>query len=316
MPSLPSKKITLLVAFAIVWFGWGSTYLGIRVALETLPPFALAATRFLAAGLALYALARLRGAERPTWVHWRKAGGTGLALFLVGNGGVVWAERTVASGLVALLTATVPLLVALMESVRSCRHERPTLFSVVGLLGGLLGVGLLVGPSGTGGVPIVEASIVLLGSVCWASGSLYARGMERPASAALTAAMQMLAGGAGLAVAAALHGEWTTLDWHRFSARSLAALAYLAIVGSIIAFSAYMWLLRNVPSDQASTYAYVNPVVAVVLGYLLGDEVLTSRTMVAGAVILASVAMTLMAKRLSTLRIPKTSHTPLLRKGV
>ena len=306
----PCRNGKLYGAFAIVYLGWGSTYLAIRIALETLPPFALAAVRFLLAGFALYAFARLRGAERPTLRHWVNTGVTGLGLFLVGNGAVVWAERTVASGVVALLTATVPLLIALFETFRPGHHERISPWSLLGLVGGLAGVALLVGNADTGGVPPFEAALVLLGSIAWASASLFARGMERPKSASLSAAMQMIAGGVGLTVAAALHGEWTHLAWETFSARSVGAMLYLAAVGSIVSFSAYMWLFRNVPSDRASTYAYVNPVVAVLLGHWLGNEVVTSRTIVAGAVIVVSVGLTLTARRLPVPRFFRPRLAP------
>jgi drug/metabolite transporter (DMT)-like permease len=298
----PSRCLKRTAAFAIVYFGWGSTYLAIRIALETLPPFALAATRFLLAGAALYAFARTFGAKAPTLRHWSNAALTGLALFFVGNGAVVWAERTVASGLVALLTATVPLLVALMESF-SGNGARLTPHSLVGLVGGLLGVALLVGPAATGGVPVLEASLVLGASVFWAAGSLFARGMARPESASLTAAMQMLAGGIGLAAAATFRGEWSAIVWETVSTRSVLAVAYLAVVGSIVSFSAYMWLLRNVPSDRASTYAYVNPVVAIVLGYFLGHEALDGRRLAAATVIVLSVGLTLSARRLPLPRL-------------
>lgn len=298
MPQACGRNLKLYGAFAIVYLGWGSTYLAIRIALETLPPFALAAIRFLLAGSLLYAFARLRGAARPTAAHWRNAAITGLGLFLVGNGAVVWVERTVESGVVALLTATTPLLVALFEALRPRNQARMSPWSALGLVSGLAGVALLVGRADAGGVPPLQAGIVLVASIAWASSSLYARGMARPESASLAAAMQMLAGGLGLAVAAAVHGEWAHFPWHTFSVRSAGAVLYLAAVGSIVSFSAYMWLFRNVPSDRASTYAYVNPVVAVLLGHWLGDEVVTGRTVLAGLVIVLSVGLTLTARRL------------------
>jgi len=293
-----SSRVRLYGAFAIVYLGWGSTYLAIRIALETLPPFALGAVRFLTAGMGLYVFARLRGAESPTRLHWQNTGLTGLGMFLVGNGAVIWAERSVPSGIVALLIATLPLVVAVMETFLREKHEPLSPYSVVGLIGGLAGVALLVGPASSGGVPVFEMLLVLTGSVAWAFGSLYGRNMERPKSAALTAAMQMTAGGVGLTMAAALHGEWNHLAWETYSLRSVAAVAYLTLVGSIIAFTAYMWLFRNVPSDRASTYAYVNPVVAVALGWVFYDEVVTGRTLVAGAVIVVSVGLTLTARKL------------------
>lgn len=288
-PALPK----LVAAFAAVYLVWGSTYLAIRFAIETLPPFLMAGARFLAAGGVLYAVMRARGEPRPSPVHWRSAAVVGGLLLFLGNGGVVWAEQTVPSGVAALLVATLPLWMVLLEWARP-GGERPTGRVVAGLVVGFAGLVLLVGPSELVGgqrVDPVGAGVVLFAALAWAAGSIYSRSAPLPSSPFLATGMEMLAGGALLVAAGAVTGELGALDPAGVSARSALALAYLVVFGSLVGFTAYIWLLRVSTPSRVSTYAYVNPVVAVLLGWALAGEPLSARVLGAAAVIIAAVVL-------------------------
>ncbi|MGQ9683968.1 MAG: EamA family transporter [Anaerolineae bacterium] len=286
----PAPTWQIAATLAAVYLIWGSTYLGIRYAIETLPPFLMAGARFATAGAILYLWLRVRGAERPTWHNWRAAAIAGGLMLMCGNGGVVWAQSRVPSGLTALLTSGVPLYVALLEWVRR-GGRRPAGRVGAGILLGVAGMVLLVGPHGLGGsrVDPLGALVLATGSFLWACGSLYARGAPLPRTPLLGTGMQMLCGGALLALVGTLHGEWSRFDAAAVSARSLVALAYLTFFGSLLGFSSYVWLLRNVPVALASTYAYVNPVIAILLGWALAGEPLSARTLAAGAIIIGAV---------------------------
>ncbi|MFN2470379.1 MAG: EamA family transporter [Gaiellaceae bacterium] len=290
MPLSPGTRLVAVVgALAIVYLVWGSTYTAIAVSLETLPPFLLAGTRFLAAGAILYALARLTSARamRPTRRQWAWATLTGVPLLVVGNGGVVWAQQRVPSGVAALLITTVPLWIAALDRLAfGARLDRR---SLIGLAVGFGGVALLVDVGGAGGADPLGALVLVLAAAGWATGSLLARGSSLPAQPLLTAAMQMLAGGTVLLGVAVATGELD--DAGAVSARSFAGWAYLVVFGSIVAFSAYGWLLRSAPTPLVATYAFVNPVVAVLLGWALLDEPIGPRTLVAGSVIVGAVAL-------------------------
>ncbi|HEX7091511.1 MAG TPA: EamA family transporter [Longimicrobiales bacterium] len=283
----------VVAAFAAVYTIWGSTYLAILYAIETLPPFLMAGVRFVIAGSVLYAWAWLRGARRPvTLLHWKSALVVGGLLLLGGNGAVVWAEQRVASGLAALLVATVPLWMVLLDWLRPAGVP-PDRRTAAGIVIGLAGLALLVGPEsllGGGRVDPLGAGVLVAGSLSWAAGSLYARGARLPDSALLATAMEMLAGGALLVLVGALTGEVGRLDPGAVSARSLLGLLYLIVFGSLVGFTAYTWLLGVSTPARVSTYAYVNPVVAVLLGWALAGEPLTPRMALAAAVIVAAVA--------------------------
>ncbi len=284
----PLWKLTL--AFASVYFIWGSTYLAIRFTIETLPPFSMAAVRFFVAGAILYAFARRR-AERPTGRHWLSATIVGTLLLGGGNGGVVWAIQWVPSGLTAVIIATVSLWMVLIDWLTG-GSERPSNSLIAGLLCGLLGVGLLVGSDQVGAQSregLLGALALLGAALAWASGSIYARRARLPASPWLTTAMQMLSGGTVLAIMAVLAGEPGQLDVARVSVKSAASLAYLILFGAVVAYSAYIWLLGVTTPARATTYAYVNPAVAVLLGWLLADEQIDVRTGLAMAMILSAV---------------------------
>lgn len=289
----PPTRLALFAAFAIVYIVWGSTYLAIRFAIETLPPFLMAGGRFLVAGAMLYAWSRvLGGATRPTAMHWRSAAVVGLLLLLGGNGLVVWAEQRVPSGIAALVVGIVPCFMVLLDWLRP-GGARPTPRVATGLVLGLAGLVWLVGPDavmGGGRVDFLGTIALVLASLSWAMGSIYSRHAPMP-SPFLSSGMQMLAGGGALLVLGVALGEPWAFDAAAVTARSVLGWVYLIVFGSIVGFSAYIWLLRASTPARVSTYAYVNPVVAVFLGWLLADEPLTARVIVAAAVIVSGVVL-------------------------
>lgn len=286
----------IYAAFAAVYLIWGSTYLGIKYAIESLPPFLMAGTRFLVAGAALYAWAWVRGersgaAEHPRRALWRTAFIVGGLLLLCGNGGVTWAERSIPSGLAALLVATEPLWIVLLNWARP-GGVRPGFRVLLGLLVGFAGVWLLIGKGISGGeVDLFGAALVIGAAFAWAAGSIYSLRAPVHSSPLLASGMQMLAGGALLMFTSLLAGEWTSFDLSKVSAVSAGALLYLIVFGSIIAFTAYSWLLRVTTPARAATYAYVNPVVAVLLGWAMASEALSWRMLTGAGVIVAAVAL-------------------------
>ncbi|MGH9465145.1 MAG: drug/metabolite exporter YedA [Thermoanaerobaculia bacterium] len=293
MTDARASSWAIAAGLASIYLIWGSTYVAIRFAIESLPGFLMAGARFVVAGALLYAWARWRGAPRPRLVEWRWATAIGALLLTVGNGGVVWAERSVPSGLAALLIATVPLWMVVLESLSpGGRRAGPQVWIGLGL--GLAGLALLFGPGAlTGGGSVAPAGAVVLvaASVAWSYGSLLTRRAKLPESALLAAAMQMLAGGALLALAGTAAGEWGSFDPAAVTLRSWVSLAYLSVFGSIIAFTAYIWLLQVTSATLVSTYAFVNPVIAVLLGWALAGEALNGRIALAAAVIIAGVVV-------------------------
>jgi drug/metabolite transporter (DMT)-like permease len=289
----------VIAAFAAVYLIWGSTYLAIRYAVATIPPFLMGGARFVTAGLILYLWARRRGAGRPTAAEWRSACLTGVLLLVCGNGAVIWSEQHITSGIVALIVAVVPLWMVLLDWVRpGGTRPRPAVF--IGLALGLAGLALLVGPdiveSRTGrGLAVWTALVPIGGSFFWALGSIVSRYAPRPTSSPLANGMQMLAGGAAFLVVSALTLEPRHFDVHAVTRPSLVGLAYLVTFGSLVGFTAYIFLLGATTPAKVSTYAYVNPVVAVFLGWAVAGEAITSRTIVAALVILAGVAIITLA---------------------
>jgi drug/metabolite transporter (DMT)-like permease len=277
-------------ALAVVYVVWGSTYLFILLASRTLPVFAMSSLRFLIAGGLLYAWAVRRGdveGDRPGRREWIAAGIVGALLFLVGNAGVAWAEKRVDTGIASLIIAAVPLWMALFD--RAVCGQRLTGLAVTGLAIGFAGVALLAWPTGTGHIDVAGAVALLIAGAGWAAGSLYSRRAPLPRRPFVSAGMQMLTGGVLLAIVALATGEATRI--HSVSTESLLALAYLIVFGSWLAFSAYAWLLRTTRTSLVSTYAYVNPLVAVFLGWAVENESVSGRTIVAGLVILVAVAL-------------------------
>lgn len=289
-----SLRVRIWLAMMAVYIAWGSTYLAIRFAVETIPPFLMAAARFLIAGIILYLWQRLSGAPAPSRRQWGAAAAVGLLLLLGGNGAVTWAEQYVPSGVTALMVGSAPLWMALIDAARP-KGSRPNWMTAAGLVAGFTGIVLLVDPLAQGGglLGVYPAGIaaLMLAALLWALGSLYSRSAPLPESPLLGTAMEMLAGAGGLLLAGSLTGEWSRLDMAAISARSLWGLVYLVIFGSLVGFASYTWLLRVAPTPLVSTYAYVNPLVAILIGNLLAAEPLTVRTLLAASVILGSVAL-------------------------
>jgi drug/metabolite transporter (DMT)-like permease len=285
----------LVAALAIVYVVWGSTYLAIAVASRTLPPLLMLSVRFLVAGALLWAWCTWRGhvrTERPGRSQWGAAALVGGLLLFLDTGGVALAEQRVASGTAALLVASVPLFMAVLE--RTFFGLRIPLGGAAGIATGLVGVALLVGPSGS--VDGLGALTLLAASLTWAVGSLVARVVPLPRSPLLSASMQMLTAGAMLGVAGVLRGEAAQVDVAAISATSVAAFAFLVVFGSLVAFTAYAWLLDHVRGPLLSTYAYVNPAVAVALGWAFAGEHVGGKEIAAGLVILSSVAMLVLSR--------------------
>ena len=286
----------MIVALLIVYVVWGSTYFAIAVMIETLPPLIAAGSRYAVAGAlvlgALAAHARWRPtsshAERPKAAHWRSAAIVGTLLLLGGNGGVVLSELRIPSGVAAVLVATVPIWLAVFEALLTRR--RPSGLVIGGLVAGLVGVAVLLVPvEGVEDLDPLGIGLVVGAAISWAAGSLYARRAPVPRSGLLLTGMEMLAGGVALMIGGTLLGEIGRTDVADFSVRSLVAVAYLVTFGSIVAFTAYTWLLANVSVSTVGTYAYVNPIVAVALGAVFLSEPITPRTVVATVIIIGAV---------------------------
>ncbi|MEE8551286.1 MAG: drug/metabolite exporter YedA [Gemmatimonadota bacterium] len=288
-PAEPAtRRLHLFTAFAAIYLIWGSTYLAIRFAIETLPPLVMAGARFTLAGAAVYAWVRLRGAPRPTRDHWMATAPIGFLLLTVGNGGLAWAEQRVPSGSAALIVAIMPLWIVLFDWLWY-NGPRPTRRVLTGITLGFAGIVLLVGPeelAGAGRIDALGALVIVIGSLAWAGGSLHSRQVRLPASPWLATAMEMLAGGILLLVVATLRGEWALVELSEVSMRSAVSLAYLAVFGSIVAFSAYIWLLRVITPARVATHTFVNPAVAVLLGWALANEPLTPRMLAATGIII------------------------------
>ncbi len=309
-------RTKIAIALGIVYVVWGSTYLAIAVADRTLPPLLMLAVRFALAGGLLFAWSAWRGdvaVARPGRREWAAAAVVGGLLLFVDTGGVAWAEQRVASGLTALLIAVVPLFTALLD--RTFFGVRLSLGALAGIATGLLGVALLVGQSAH--VEPVGAAVILGAALAWAGGSAYARVAPLPRAPFLSAAMQMLCAAAFLAVTGVGMGELGRVHPASISAGSVAAFGFLVVFGSIVAFTAYGWLLRSgAPSVLVSTYAYVNPGVAVVLGWAFAGEAVGGRELAAGAIILASVGMLVLARHAPHAQVEPLPETvgPYLRR--
>ncbi len=300
-------KSRIWLALIAVYIAWGSTYLAIRFAVESMPPFLMAATRFLIAGMVVYIWRRMAGDPPPTRTQWRSAIIIGLFLLLGGNGGVTWAEQRIDSGMAALLVASAPFWMVLIDALRP-GGEHPNWKISAGVLIGLAGIAILVTPGqklGSAiGFDLLGVTALMLASLFWAIGSIYGRGADLPKSPLLGTGMEMLAGSAGLFIAGTITGEWGRLELATITMRSLSGLAYLIVVGSLVGFVAYSWLMRVAPMPIVSTYAYVNPLIAVILGSLLAQEELTVRVLLAAPIIVSSVALINMARFKITSRAP------------
>jgi drug/metabolite transporter (DMT)-like permease len=293
--SIPqASRAQIVIAFAAVYVIWGSTYLTIHIAIETIPALLMSGARFILAGLLLLAFSHRPGAprERLTLIHWRSALIIGGCLLLFGNGGVAWGEQYLPSGFVALIIATVPLWMALFAPAFGGRWINWT--AAIGIAIGLAGIVLLVRPGG--GAGHWQTLVVLLAPLLWAIGSLYARDAPAPRQPLTAVGMEMIAGGALLSVAGVVSGELGHVHLGNVSFASVAAFVYLVLIGALVGYVAYIWLLHHVSVTAASTYAFVNPVVAVALGAIVLGEAVTPLTLVAAALIVGAVVLLLIGQ--------------------
>lgn len=283
----------VIAAFAAVYLIWGSTYLGIRLAIDSIPPLLMAGCRFVFAGTILYGVMRLRGAVRPTAPQWKSAAFIGALLLLGGNGGVSWAQQFVPSGIAALIVAAVPLWMLLVDWLRP-RGTRPRLLVWIGLAVGFAGVALIVAGKNHLGHRFVDpagAAALVFATITWAIGSVYSRHATKPDSALLAVSMQMITGGALQLCAGVALGETGRLDLAQITPTSAWAFVYLTLIGSLVGFTAYVWLLQVSTPARVSTYAYVNPLIAVLLGHLILNEEVPKSVALAGTLILAAVIL-------------------------
>ena len=290
-----------LVAFAAVYLIWGSTYLAISVAIETIPPLLMLGARFGVAGLVMYAWLRWRGAAAPTRKQWAIGTWVGSLLLGVGTGSVAWAEQYITSGMAALLVTTVPLFMVLLDWGWK-RSAQPGLRTFLGLAFAAVGIVLLVDPATlmqAGGQPLLPILITLMGALAWSAGSIYARTADLPSDPFMSTAVQMTGGGVGLVIGGLLLGEGAALDLQAITWASFYGWAYLLVFGSFIAFSAYVWLVRHVAPAKVATYAYVNPIVAVALGWALLDEPVTGQMLVAIVVLVLAVVLITLPRRMA-----------------
>ncbi len=296
--SAPPRTL-VMAAFAAIYLTWGSTYLAIRYVVETVPPFLAAGTRFVLAGAVLYAWTRARGTGRPAWVHWRSAAVLGTLLLVGGGGAVHWAEQFVPSSVTVLLITTVPVWMVLLHWLQ--RDGRgPSAAEGAGVILGFAGVAVLVGSGDLGGgQPLhrVGAVVLILGSLSWAVGSVYSRRFKLPDSPLLATSMEMLAGGLLLLTLGTVRGEVASVEFAAVTVKSALAMGYLVVFGSIIGFTAYVWLLRVSSPARVSTYAFVNPVVAVLLGCTVGREPFTPRFVLSALIIIVAVVLITTSRR-------------------
>lgn len=300
------RRIELLAAFAALYIIWGSTYLGIFFAIQSIPPFLMAGARFFLAGLIMFAIARLQGPLKSTWSDWKTSLIVGACLLLGGNGGVTISEKFIETGLASLIVATVPIYITLLGWLVGMT-PRPSGIVWGGLAGGFLGVGILLGPElrfSGGSRAVIGMSILLVTSFIWSAGSLYTRGAKHSASPFFAAAQQMFCGGVLLMLVGLFAGELKDFHPEKITALSLGAFAYLVLIGAIVGYTAYFWLLRNCDPAKVATYAYVNPIVAVLLGALFAHETVTLRTLLAAMLIIGSVALIITVQQLRTKPMP------------
>src|SRR5205814_2301685 len=302
------KKIWIVLAFAALYLIWGSTYLGILFAIQSIPPFLMAGSRFFLAGLIMFVIARTQGSLRSTWAEWRESLIVGACLLLGGNGGVTLSEKYIASGLASVIVATVPIYIALLGWL-SGMTRRPKPIVWLGLAGGFFGVAILLGPalklSDVGNRhAAIGMSILLVSSFIWSAGSLYSRSAKHAASPFVAAAQQMFCGGLLLMLVGIVIGEPRRFDTSNVSLLSLGAFAYLVIIGAVVGYTAYLWLLRHCDPAKVATYAYVNPIVAVLLGALFANEALSLRTLLAATLIIGSVALIITMQQLGAKAVP------------
>jgi drug/metabolite transporter (DMT)-like permease len=288
-----STSTLMVLAFLALYFIWGSTYLAIRIAIETMPPLIMLGFRFVVAGAVMLLWMRWRGKEMPSLQQWKSAAVTGGLMLCLGTGSVAWAIQTLPSGLAALLITTVPLWMVLLDWLWKS-GPRPSFLFFAGFALGMLGIGILFDPHAiAGGYPVDgwAASAVLLGALGWSIGSIHGRGAQLPSDPFMSTALQMSAGGILLVFSGLLTGERLVFVGEVFTLRSVTAWGYLLVFGSFVAFSAYVWLMRNSSPARVSTYAFVNPVVALFLGWAFAGEPITSRILLASMLLVSAVVI-------------------------
>jgi drug/metabolite transporter (DMT)-like permease len=289
-------RLKIIGAFAVIYFVWGTTYLAIRFAIETIPPFLMAGTRFIIAGLLLYGWCQLNNCHKPNRADWRKAAFVGLLMFCCGNGGLTWSEQYIPSGFASLIIATIPVWMVLLDWI-FFRGNRPDKLTITGIFLGIVGVGLLAGmdheilirASLQQGPILIGIFVLLFASIAWATGSLYSRKISQKVSLQLSISMQTIVGGLALLLIGLLRGELGEVSLAVFSYRSVTALIYLIVGGTLLAYSAYIWLLRVSTPAKVGTYAYFNPLVAVLLGWVWIDEPITFQMILGATCILFSI---------------------------
>ena len=292
-PHPTPSRASIVLAFAAIYLIWGSTYLGIRVAVETMPPFLMAGLRFAIAGAAMFGYLRLRGAAWPTPVQWRDHSISGVFLLLGGNGIVSWAEQRTPSGFTALILGASPLIVVVLDWVRP-GGKAPSAGLAAGVAVGIVGISMLLGPGAIPAgyrPPAVDVLALFLASTSWWVGSLYSKHSKSGTPLMMAATIQMLSGSASMLLTGWLLGEGSRLHLGSVSPQSLVAFSYLVVVGSLVAYPTYVWLLEHCTPARVSTYAYVNPVVAMFLGWAILGEPINLRILMAAAVIVGAVAI-------------------------
>jgi drug/metabolite transporter (DMT)-like permease len=296
----PPPRLLLVAAFAALYIIWGSTYLGIKIAVETMPAWPMIGARHLTAGVLLFSTLRLSGVPAPKREHWKGGMLGGIMLLVIGNGMVAYSAHRIPSGVASLVVATTPLWMVIAASLRP-GGKPPLMKEWLGLALGLIGLMLLAGPSiaaavrgDAGSVDPIGVGLVLFGCTSWAIGSVLGKEMKRPENAFMGSAVQMLSAGIFLTIACLVTGEWRSVDLPSISVRSWSAFWFLVLIGSLLGFTAFVWLMRVAKTAHVATYAYVNPIVALFLGASLGHEVITSMMMIAAAVTLAGVVLVVM----------------------
>lgn len=310
-PAVGSRSLLPWLALITIYIIWGSTYLAIRVAVQTIPPFVMVGVRYLAAGAILYPIAA-RGSERRddrlTKSQWRAAVIIGILLLFGGNGLVSWAEQTVPSGIAALLVAGIPFWLVLID--RIALGTRVPLWTAVGLVVGFAGVVVLVRPTSSFRIDPVGAAAIVIASFLWAAGSVYSRSAPVPRRPLLGTAMSMLCGGAFVMIVALVTGELAEVRLAEISQSSILALAWLIVPGSILAFSAYTYALKTLPTSTVGTYAFVNPMIAVVLGWGILGESFSAQVLIGGSIIVAAVGVTVSSRAREVVAAQPAPETP------
>ena len=285
-----SFRIRLIFSFFAIYVLWGTTFLAIRIAVEELPPLFAAGARFFIAGVVLYAFMRLKGETAPTLPQWRNLTVMALLMFVAEYGPLFWAEKYVPSGIVSVLAATLPILTMILEML-ILRQQRMRPMLALAVLTGFAGVAILLMPGGRQHLALIPCLAILAGATTWSLGSVLTRSMELPRSRPVTAGAAMMLGGAMLLAISAGFGEMHPFP--HISLRAIFALLYLIVFGSLLAFTAFVWLLAHMPATRVSSHAYVNPIVAVALGYFAAGEIITWRIIAGSVLVLVSVFLIL-----------------------